>query len=206
MKRTFTTIVCCLGLAALLACPLVTMPAQAAKGGAGAVRMTAPRSSSMSAVPTQTPKAAPNSNAKSTTTGQTKQDTTTKTQANTTQPNAQAQTNRSGSMFGGMMRNIGLFAGGMFLGSMLSSMFGMGGMGFMADLLGMVMNVVLLLVIINVIKWLWQKVRRRNTTSRDDGIAVATKRLCGTSKNGGTRIRLMSSLLTTRKIRFVNTK
>lgn len=69
MKRTFTTIVCCLGLAALLACPLVTMPAQAAKGGAGAVRMTAPRSSSMSAVPTQTPKAAPNSNAKSTTTG-----------------------------------------------------------------------------------------------------------------------------------------
>lgn len=168
MKRTFTTIVCCLGLAALLACPLVTMPAQAAKGGAGAVRMTAPRSSSMSAAPTQTPKAAPNSNAKSTTTGQTKQDTTTKTQANTTQPNAQAQTNRSGSMFGGMMRNIGLFAGGMFLGSMLSSMFGMGGMGFMADLLGMVMNVVLLLVIINVIKWLWQKVRRRNTTSRDD--------------------------------------
>lgn len=166
MKRKFSTLICLLGLVVAVACPAFVTPVDAAKGGAGAARLTAPRSSSMPAVPTQTPKAAPNT--KNTTTNtQTKQDTTTKNQTNTAQANT-APNAASGSMFGGVMRNIGLFAGGMFLGSMLSSVFGMGNMGFMADIFGMIMNVILLLVVINVIKWLWQRFRNRRNSQGDD--------------------------------------
>ena len=77
-------------------------------------------------------------------------------QSATNQPSAaQAQ---SGSRIGSIMRGIGIFAGGMFLGSLLSSLFGMGS-GFLADLLGVLMNVVLLALAIGVIRWLWNKFR-----------------------------------------------
>lgn len=68
-----------------------------------------------------------------------------------TQPSSQANTgtNRtaangtSSSRWGSAMRNIGLFAGGMFLGSMLSSLLGWGSMGFLSDILGIFMNIIL---------------------------------------------------------------
>ena len=76
---------------------------------------------------------------------------------------AGAQANQSSSRLGSIMRGIGLFAGGMFLGSMLSHFFGMGGMmgGMMGDIMGLLMNVVLLVAAIFVIRWLWNKFRGR---------------------------------------------
>lgn len=63
--------------------------------------------------------------------------------------------NRSSSPWGSALRNIGLFAGGMFLGSMLGNMFGMGGM--MSDFLGMIVNIVMLAVAVMIIMTLWRK-------------------------------------------------
>lgn len=93
-----------------------------------------------------------------------------------TQPSSQANTgtNRtaangtSSSRWGSAMRNIGLFAGGMFLGSMLSSLLGWGSMGFLSDILGIFMNIILFLVIIAAIRWLWRKIRGNTTARRDE--------------------------------------
>lgn len=68
-----------------------------------------------------------------------------------------ASSAQSGSRWGSALRNIGLLAGGMMLGSMLASMFGMGGM--LGDIMGVLANVVLLFVAIMAIKWIWNKVR-----------------------------------------------
>lgn len=65
---------------------------------------------------------------------------------------ASAATN-SGTRWGGMLRSIGLFAGGMMLGGLLSSMFGFGGMGFMADFMGLIMNAVIIFAVIKLIMW-----------------------------------------------------
>lgn len=65
---------------------------------------------------------------------------------------ASAQTS-SGTRWGGMLRSIGLFAGGMMLGGLLSSMFGFGGMGFMADFMGLIMNAVLIFAVIKLVMW-----------------------------------------------------
>ena len=86
---------------------------------------------------------------------------------NTTAQNA-ARTNQSSSRWGSAMRNIGLLAGGMFLGSMLSSLFGWGNMGFMADILGVLFNIILLLVIISILSSLWRKFRGRKGSREDD--------------------------------------
>jgi hypothetical protein len=67
----------------------------------------------------------------------------------------------SSSPWGGMMRNVGLFAGGMFLGSMLSNMFGMGGMGMGSDIMGLLMNVVLLGAIFMIGRSLWNKFQNK---------------------------------------------
>lgn len=65
---------------------------------------------------------------------------------------------KSSSPWGGMMRNIGLLAGGMMLGSLLGSMFGMGS-GLFADILGMLMNVVLIGAVFMIGRLLWNKLR-----------------------------------------------
>lgn len=81
--------------------------------------------------------------------------------------NANAKTNtaaantQSGSRWGSALRNIGLFAGGMMLGSMLAGLFGMGG-GMLGDIMGVLANVAMLFVAIMVIKWLWNKFRGNN--------------------------------------------
>ena len=68
---------------------------------------------------------------------------------------------QSGRRWGSALRNIGLLAGGMMLGSLLASMFGGLGGGLLADILGVVMNVILVFAAIMVIKWLWNKFRGR---------------------------------------------
>ena len=74
--------------------------------------------------------------------------------ARTNTPN----TTQSGSRWGNVMRNIGLFAGGMFLGSMLGQLFGMGG-GLMSDILGLLMNVLIVCAVVFVLRKLWNHFR-----------------------------------------------
>lgn len=172
MKAKLFTCICILSL--VIGTAVWTAPTTyAAKGGAA--KLTAPRS--MPAAPSSnvpaTTKVAPNASQKANATGQqATSQTNTKQQANTKQQTAQNQgqnqQTRSGSFFGSAMRNIGLLAGGMFLGSMLSSLFGWGGMGFMADMMGLLFNIILLFVVIRLIAWAWQKFRGSKRTSDED--------------------------------------
>nr|WP_317429117.1 hypothetical protein [uncultured Mitsuokella sp.] len=76
-----------------------------------------------------------------------------------TKSNAAAGTNTQGSSrLGSFMRGIGLFAGGMLLGSMLSHLFGMGS-GMFADIMGLLMNVIMVVAAVMVVRWLWNKFR-----------------------------------------------
>ena len=65
-----------------------------------------------------------------------------------------------GTGWGNTLRNIGLLAGGMMLGGLLASMFGMGE-GFLADLLGVLANVAMVFVAFIAIRWLWNRFRGR---------------------------------------------
>lgn len=164
MKQKWFTFVCVLGFIVAASFAVVTPDVYAAKGGAA--KLTAPRS--MPAAPAAAPstsKAVPNT--QKTTTG-TNQSNAAQQQKTTTQQNAQAKQQpqqQNSSFFGSAMRNIGLFAGGMFLGSMLSSMFGFGNMGFMSELFGMLFNIIAIFVVIKLIMWAWQAFRGRRKTS-----------------------------------------
>lgn len=174
MKGKVFTLVCILGLLLGTSAALFATPTWAAKGGAA--RLTAPRS--MPAAPAaSTPAAAkgartaPNNG----TAAEPKANGQTGAQANTQQKTAnqqaaQAQTGtQRSSVLGGAMRNIGLFAGGMFLGSMLSGLLGWGSMGFMSEILGMLFNIIAIYVVIKLVLWAWRSLRGRKTeTSRDD--------------------------------------
>lgn len=70
---------------------------------------------------------------------------------------------QSSSRFGSIMRNVGLLAGGMFLGSMLANLFGMG--GFFGDVLGLLMNIVMFGAVFMLIRWAWNKFRGNNGSS-----------------------------------------
>ncbi|WP_028130485.1 hypothetical protein [Selenomonas sp. AE3005] len=66
---------------------------------------------------------------------------------------------QSGSRWGSALRTIGLFAGGMLLGSMLGNLFGSSLLG---DVFGLIANVLMLMVAFMAIRWLWNKFRNRN--------------------------------------------
>ncbi|MCX7779569.1 MAG: hypothetical protein N2491_01485 [Negativicutes bacterium] len=63
---------------------------------------------------------------------------------------------------GGFWRNAGLFGSGMLLGGLLGNMFGFGHMGFMASLLGVLINILFLAAIIAAIRWVWLKFKNRD--------------------------------------------
>ena len=67
---------------------------------------------------------------------------------------------RSGTGWGNALRSIGFLAGGMLLGSMLASMFGLGS-GFLADILGVLANVALVFIAVMAIRWIWNRFRGR---------------------------------------------
>lgn len=162
MKLKKIAVVCLAGLVIAAAAPVVSTPVFAARGG---VRVSAPKalpSGSKGTVRNNTT----NRTTNRTTNNQTNQQARQNTQANT-RANAQNRTNQS-SGWGSAMRNIGLLAGGMFLGSMLSSLFGWGNMGFMADILGVMFNIILLLVIVSLISHLWRKFRGKKNNADDD--------------------------------------
>ena len=88
-----------------------------------------------------------------------------------TKSNAAANTNtQSSSRLGSIMRGIGLFAGGMLLGSMLSHFFGMGG-GMFADIMGLLMNVIMVVAAVMVVRWLWNKFRGNKSSKREEQTA-----------------------------------
>ena len=74
-------------------------------------------------------------------------------------PNA-AGAAQKGTGWGNTLRNIGLLAGGMMLGGLLASMFGMGG-GMLADILGVLTNVAIAIVAFMAIRWVWNRFRSR---------------------------------------------
>ena len=80
--------------------------------------------------------------------------------ANTPNAANAAGTAQKGTGWGNTLRNIGLLAGGMMLGGLLASMFGMGG-GFLADILGVLANVAIAVVAFMAIRWLWNRFRGR---------------------------------------------
>lgn len=147
MKKKLFCVTCLLLLQAAFLTAPVYQPVQAAKGG---IRMSAPRSA-------PAPKANTNNNALSAQSQTRNQTAAPRTNANTT-------ANRS-SAWGGAMRGIGLFAGGMFLGSMLSSLFGMGNFGWAADFLGLLFNVVLIYVLFKAVSAVWRAIRDRRHRS-----------------------------------------
>lgn len=75
--------------------------------------------------------------------------------------NAAAAT-KSSTPWGGIMRSVGLFAGGMLLGGLLSNLFGMGGTGFMSEVMGLIMNLVILGAVVMLARMLWTKFKNRS--------------------------------------------
>lgn len=159
MKLKKIAVVCLAGLVIAAAVPVVSTPVFAARGG---VRVSAPK-----ALPSGSKGTVRNNTTNRATNNQTNQQTRQNAQQANARTNTQTRTNQS-SGWGSAMRNIGLLAGGMFLGSMLSSLFGWGNMGFMADILGVMFNIILLLVIVSLISHLWRKFRGKKNTSDDD--------------------------------------
>lgn len=147
--------------------------AKAKSGGGG---FKAPASTTKSLTPstksttTTTPKTdapktnateAPKSNA---TTNNTTNNASTNTANKTNTTTNTANNQQSGSRWGSALRNIGLFAGGMFLGSMLSNMFGLS--GFMGDILGLIANVVFIGIVVMVIMAIYRKLfGKKNETN-----------------------------------------
>ena len=78
-----------------------------------------------------------------------------------------AANTQSGSRLGSIMRGVGLLAGGMFLGSMLSHLFGFG-TGMMSDMLGLLMNILLFAVAFMVIRALLRRFLGGSRSSRND--------------------------------------
>jgi predicted lipid-binding transport protein (Tim44 family) len=68
-----------------------------------------------------------------------------------------------GTRWGNMMRSMGIFAGGMMLGSLLGRMFGFGAGSFMGDLFGLLLNGLLIYFVISFLSRLWHSMRGGST-------------------------------------------
>lgn len=174
LKQTLSAVM--VGAMVLTAAPsLSTLPqavqstAYAAKGGA---KMSIPKSAP--AAP-KAPAAGTNNNASKSVSGNGSSYAPSKDakSLNKEAPAANSKSNaaagtknqaQSSSRLGSIMRGIGIFAGGMLLGSMLSHLFGMGG-GMFADILGLIMNGILIVMAIMVVRWLWNKFRGNKTSA-----------------------------------------
>ncbi|MBO6292365.1 MAG: hypothetical protein J6N51_08930 [Selenomonas sp.] len=75
---------------------------------------------------------------------------------------------QSSSGWGSALRQVGILAGGMFLGHMLASLIGSG--GIIGDVLGVVANIILFGAVIMLIRWAWNRFRgnRGASYSRND--------------------------------------
>jgi predicted lipid-binding transport protein (Tim44 family) len=59
------------------------------------------------------------------------------------------------------MRNIGMLAGGMMLGGMLSSMLGHGSTGLLADIMGIIISVIPIILLFVLGRFLWTRYKNR---------------------------------------------
>lgn len=84
------------------------------------------------------------------------------TKANTPAAANAATTAQKSTGWGNTLRNVGLLAGGMMLGGLLASMFGMGE-GFLADILGVLANVAIGIAVFMAIRWAWNRFRGHKT-------------------------------------------
>ncbi|MDF2501880.1 MAG: hypothetical protein K0Q77_2594 [Anaerosporomusa subterranea] len=78
--------------------------------------------------------------------------------AATPQPAQQATT-------GGFMRNIGMLGGGMLLGGLLGNMFGFGQTGMLANLIGVLFNIMILAAVFMAGRYVWNKITNRDRRS-----------------------------------------
>ncbi len=148
MKRKKIMAVAAAGLLTISAACLST-PAEAAIGGMRAPRMTTPRMNTPRPQPPRVNTPSPSQNARP---NQQYRPSQKAGDIPSTTPRAAApsgQTGRNsvpyqGTRWGNMMRNVGLLAGGMMLGSMLGRLFGFGMGSFMGDLFGLLINGVLI--------------------------------------------------------------
>jgi len=86
-------------------------------------------------------------------------------------PEANAKSNanmgQQKSTSGGFMRNLGMIAGGMMLGGMLSQMFGLGGSGFFDLFFGVLANVILFGGLIMLGSFIWRKIKENKMKSNN---------------------------------------
>ena len=133
-----------------------------AKSGGGGFKAPASTTKSLTPSTKSTTTTTPKTDAPKTNATEAPKSNATTNKTNTTTNTANNQ--QSGSRWGSALRNIGLFAGGMFLGSMLSNMFGFG--GFMGDILGLIANVVLIGIVVMVIMAIYRKLfGKKNETN-----------------------------------------
>ncbi len=142
--------------------------ADAAKGGARisvpkvsapAPKASAPAKSSSSSASSEAKKDTPNTkdyapSKKASEYGESAPTAKSNTTASTNSAAAANTAANSGTRWGSALRTMGMLAGGMMLGSMLSSLFGFGAGSWLADVLGVVANIAIIafvLCILNVI-------------------------------------------------------
>lgn len=160
MKKIFAAIVA--GAFLFTAVPVITGTTEtvyAAKGGARIAPRSAPKAAPApkSNAVESAPKTGPNQ--KDYAPSKSAKDLNKEApKTNSASPAANAANSATGGM-GNMMRNIGLFAGGMLLGGLIGNMLGMGGMG---EIFGILANVILVIFAFMAIRWLWRKFKNRN--------------------------------------------
>ena len=79
-----------------------------------------------------------------------------------------------GTRWGNMMRNFGLFAGGMMLGGLLGHLFGFGMGSFMGDLFGLLINGLLIYFVIRLVMRLFSSFRGKSA-AQDNPYRQETK-------------------------------
>ncbi|MBQ1469449.1 hypothetical protein [Schwartzia succinivorans] len=94
----------------------------------------------------------------------TQKNSTTKPAQSPAKPQTSTNRNTSGG-FGGILRGIGIFAGGMMLGSLLSNLLGFGTMGGFSTILGILFNILLYGAIISVAIWAFRRLFGRRGAS-----------------------------------------
>ena len=160
MKKIFAAIVA--GAFLFTAVPVITNTTEtvyAAKGGARVAPKSAPKSAPTApkSNATEPAKTGPNQGAYAP--SKSAKDLNKEAPKTNAASNA---ANTASSGIGGMMRNIGLFAGGMLLGSLLGNMLGMGGMG---EIFGILANLIFIALAVGVIFWLWRKFKSRDNSN-----------------------------------------
>lgn len=140
----------------------ITESAEAAVGGMRAPRMTTPR---MNTPRPQTPRMnTPQQNARP---NQQYRPSQRASDIPSAAPRAASPSGRAdmnsvpyrGTRWGNMMRNMGIFAGGMMLGGLLGNLFGFGAGSFMGDLFGLLINGLLVYFVISFLARLWRSMR-----------------------------------------------